>query len=462
MKFKVAVITLGDTRKEFYQQRIGIVERETAHLKVILSQEYDLYLSAPVFSMDESRKEAEIIKKQGIDTVIIHIPIWGTPNLVVPLAYSTENPVLLLGNMRSDSSSMGALLATAGMLEQAGKNLIRVLGDLDDVKTQGQIKQFIHVCKLVDGLKSTSFGLIGGRSIGIGTTISDPAQWLRCLHIDCDQTDQLEVVNRAEVIDIQRVQLYRQWLDGLAGLCFGTTFTEKSLEKQIRSYLAMKDIIQDKGYDFVALKCQQELSDHYAVQCLTVSLLNNTFDAEGTKKVVPCACEGDCDGALTMQMLHLLDDAQPACLVDIRFFNESTKEFSFANCGGMALGYADCTTPQAAMKKTLMMQHVFGDAGGGTTQFMTHGGAVTAARLFRRNGKYFMGVFEGVSVEHSRESLTSNFCYPHAFLKADIDFNLFIRIMGANHMHFIFGQHAQDLQLFCKVKDIEFVNFNTN
>lgn len=76
----------------------------------------------------------------------------------------------------------------------------------------------------------------------------------------------------------------------------------------------------------------------------------------------PCSCEGDCDGALTMLMLHILDEKQPSCLVDIRHYDQTTKEFTFANCGGMGLAYASLDRKEA-ITKTLMMQHVFGEAG---------------------------------------------------------------------------------------------------
>lgn len=249
-----------------------------------LAKDYDLYCPEPVFTMQESAREAQIIKEKSIASVIIHVPIWGTPSLATPIAFGTDLPVLVLGNTRPDSSSVGVFLAVVGTLEQAGKSIVKVLGDVNDVKTLETIKAYAGACKLSMMLPQKSFGLIGGRSIGIGTTVIDPAQWLQKWHIDCDHVDQLALVQKAHTIDGNLIKQYRSWLNNWGGLQFGGKFTEETLEKQIRSYLAMKEIIREKGYNFIALKCQQEMSDGYALQCLTISLLNNTFDAEGAKR----------------------------------------------------------------------------------------------------------------------------------------------------------------------------------
>ena len=60
----------------------------------------------------------------------------------------------------------------------------------------------------------------------------------------------------------------------------------------------------EKNYSFMGVKCQQDMSDHFVLQCLGVALLNNDYDADGDKKPVPTSCECDSDGALTMFLLN--------------------------------------------------------------------------------------------------------------------------------------------------------------
>jgi hypothetical protein len=43
-KTKVAVVTLGDTRREFYQKRAQIAEAEIAKVKEAFGGKYDLFM----------------------------------------------------------------------------------------------------------------------------------------------------------------------------------------------------------------------------------------------------------------------------------------------------------------------------------------------------------------------------------------------------------------------------------
>ncbi|MCD7993821.1 MAG: hypothetical protein LUK37_19340 [Clostridia bacterium] len=93
------------------------------------------------------------------------------------------------------------------------------------------------------------------------------------------------------------------------------------------------------------------MSDHFALQCLGVALMNNDMDAEGAKTPVPTSCECDCDGALTMRILSLCAGGKPSCLLDIKFFDGESREFVLANCGSVAPYFADPDDSGAALKK---------------------------------------------------------------------------------------------------------------
>ncbi len=461
-KIKVAVVTLGDSRKEFFLSRINIVNDELQKLKETLGEKYDLYMPDIVYDIEEGQMASDEIIKRGIKSVIIHIPIWGSPNLALRIAYSTDLPVLLLGNKRPDSSSIVCLLAVAGMLEQSGKKCIRVAGDIRDEAVYKKVENFIAACNLVDVISRSSFGLIGGRSIGIGTTVADPSQWQKIFGTEFDHCDQYEVVYRAKQISQERVQKHLNWLkSNIPNIEFGGLFTEDSLERQVRSYLALKDIVHDRKYTFLGLKCQQELSDYFALQCISVALLNNNYDADGPKEVIPTACESDCDGAMTMKLLSICSGNQPTNLVDIKFFDKDKKEFILANCGSIAFYFADPEDPCKAMDKLSLLPHVFGKAGGAAVQMIAKEGPVTLARLFRKDGKYVLGCFEGeLEMRPIEELRKTTWCYPHEFVKADIDYDKFFHTMNSNHLHTVYGSYSEVLKLFCDMKGIEFICYN--
>lgn len=461
-KTKVAVVTLGDTRREFYQKRAQIAEAEIAKVKEAFGGKYDLFMPDIVFDTEECQAAADAIRSRGISAVILHVPIWATPSLAFRIAYCTELPVLLLGNKKRDTSSLVTLLAVAGMLDQTGKSCIRVSGEFFDEAIQKQVDDYVTACSLVDGIRRSSYGMIGGRSIGIGTTVADPSQWQAVFGTEFDHCDQFEIVYRAQTLDEARVQQHLGWVKAhIPTIGFGGLFTKDTLELQVRSYLALKDMAAEKHYDFMGIKCQQDMSDHFVLQCLGVALLNNTYDAEGPKQAIPTSCECDCDGAMTMRILNLCAKGQPSCLLDIKYFDGKEKEFVLANCGSVAPYFADPDDSGSALKKVALLPHIFGLAGGASIQMIAKPGKVTVARLFRSNGKYVLGCFEGVTEMRPLEELKkTTWCYPHAFVRAEADYEKFFQTINSNHLHMAYGSYAKVLELFCRMVGIEYICYN--
>lgn len=461
-KYKVAVITLGDSRREFYKKREHIAQAEIEKLRGVFGDKYDLFMPSVVFDTEEGQQVADEIRRRGIQAVILHLPIWATPSLAFRVAYATPYPVMVLGNLKRDTSSLVTLLAVAGMLDQAGKKCIRVSGEYDTAMVQEKVDTYIKAASLAEGVRRSSFGMIGGRSIGIGTTVADPSQWQSVFGVEFDHCDQYEIVYRAEKLDPARVDKHLKWVkQNIPNIQYGGKFTEKTLELQVRSYLALKDMAMDKKYDFMGVKCQQDMSDHFVLQCLGVALLNNGFDADGEKKAIPTSCECDCDGAMTMRILNLCAEGSPSCLLDIKFFDGMEKEFVLANCGSVAPYFADPGSQANCLKKIALMPHIFGEAGGASIQMIAKKGAVTVARLFRSNGRYVLGCFEGETKEYPLEKLKeTTYCYPHAFVEAEADYDAFYQKINSNHLHMVYGKYVKVLELFCQMVGIEYICFN--
>ena len=60
-------------------------------------------------------------------------------------------------------------------------------------------------------LMGKTFGLFGGRSLGIDTGTFDPMQWKKLFGVDTEHIDQLEIIRRAEMISDEDTRAY----DGL-------------------------------------------------------------------------------------------------------------------------------------------------------------------------------------------------------------------------------------------------------
>ena len=460
-KKQIAVVSLGDCRRGFYATREHIAREETEKLIQGLSERYEVFAPDVVFDIDGALAVSDEIRRRLITQVVIHIPIWVTPNLALRVAASTPYPVVLFGNTRKDSSSTVALMAVGGLLSQTGKECVRVIGDINAPPIRKKVCDLLDAVAVADGLKRSSYGMVGGRSIGIGTTVADPSQWQKLFGVEFDHCDQYEIVWRAQEMDADRVQRHLQWVKEHFTIQYGGLFTEEKLELQVRSYLALKDIAKERCYNFMGVKCQPDMSDHFVLQCLGVALLNNNQDADGPKAPIPTSCECDCDGALTMRLLSLCAGGIPSCLVDIRFFDGEAKEFILANCGSMAPYFADPGDGDNALRQTHLLPHVFGEAGGSATQIVARAGQITCARLIRRDGRYVLACFEGEIYEKDREELRkTTYCYPTQFIRADIDYDQFFETMNANHLHTVYGSYKDTLKHFCEITGIEYLCYN--
>ncbi len=358
-------------------------------------------------------------------------------------------PVLLLGNSAPETSSIVGLLAAGGALDQIGCQHARVLDHGTPVERR-PVLAFLAAAGARARLCGQTLGLFGGRSIGIFTAVADPAQWQRLFGADIECFDQAEIVALAEAQDGAEVERHLEWLSAsVGGVAYGGLFDARALERQVRSYLAIRRLVGKHGLDFAGVKCQPELSDGYASQCVAHMLLNGTLDADGEKQAFVHACESDADGALTMQILHLLSGGRPVALLDVRWLDLAAGVWTLANCGAAPAAFYATPGDLTGLAAVRLVPHTFGLAGGGALPAVVAPQQVTLARLCRRNGDYWMAIVAGATESRGRDDLArANPSYPQAFVRSTAGRD-FIMEFGSNHLHMVAGDYVAELVAFC-------------
>jgi L-fucose isomerase len=309
----------------------------------------------------------------------------------------------------------------------------------------------------LEGLRGQTLGLFGGRSLGIVTAVADPAQWQRLFGVDIEIVDQLEIKLLAESLPAEEVQAQAGWLAArVAGVDYGGAFTSSAFERQVRSYLATRLLVERYGFDFVGVKCQPELSDGYVTQCVSHLLFNGRQDAAGDKEALVHACESDADGALTMQILHLLSDGRPAALMDVRWYDSTRDLWTLANCGAVPAAFFATPEDPSGLSALRLRQHTFGLGGGGALAGTLPPQPVTLARLCRRSGQYWMAILSGQVVPAREEDvLRITPAFPKAFVRTGAGPD-FLQQFGSNHIHLVSGDYVAELAAFCRLAGIEY------
>jgi L-fucose isomerase len=359
-----------------------------------------------------------------------------------------------MGNDRPETSSTVGLLGAGGALDQIGREHVRVFEN-QSTSSRRQILAFIRAAATLDALRGQTLGLFGGRSLGIFTTVTDPAQWQRLFGVDIQLIDQLEIHHLAESLPAEEVDRHGQWLmQKLGGIKYSGQFTACAYGRQVRSYLATRELVKHHGLDFVGVKCQPELSDGYATQCIAHMLSNGELDADGGKRVTVHACESDADGALTMQILHLLSGGKPAALLDIRWFDAAQRRWTLANCGAVPAALCATESDPTGFANIHMEAHVFGEGGGGALPGVISPQQVTLARLCRKDGSYWMAIVRGETVPvDSEEMARTTAVFPKAFVKTTAGTD-FLNVYGSNHIHMVSGDVSEELIALCRLLEI--------
>jgi L-fucose isomerase len=327
-----------------------------------------------------------------------------------------------------------------------------------------RIHEQIRAGEAVRSLRGSTFGRIGGRPMGMYTAVANPDRWLAQFGVDVEEIDQWELVRRSDAVDAGRVSAARDWLErNAAGVHYdGKRLTPEILERQIRSYYAMRELIDAWHLDFSGIKGQPELTDNFASMDVTEAFLNDPYDWDGPKEPHVCATEADMDAALTMQILKSVAST-PVLFADVRHYHEDLGIWDLCNSGQHATWFAARSDdPLENMRHVhLYPEEFYFPAGGASVHHLAAPGDFTFARLTRLDDRYRMqvlrGAFEQFDPDTNEQLMrASTYVWPHAFTRFDATVDDILSRYGSNHIHAVPGDHVGALRGVCRLLDVDF------
>ncbi len=468
-KARVGLLSLSDGRDFVHRDLKQFVEGVEADISARLVEAgYEVIRATePVWTNEIAVREGRRLAAAQPDLTIFNLPIWAFPHFAMLAAEAVAGPLLLFSNLDPTYPGMVGMLAAGGGLDQIGRVHARAWGSVSDPSVMDALEKQIRAGRAVTSLRGSTFGRIGGRPMGMYTAVSNTDQWLTTFGVDVEEIDQFELVRRAQLIEGGAVANARMWLERhSAGVHYdGNQLTPAKLELQLRSYYAMRELINDWHLDFSGIKGQPELTTHYASMDITEAFLNDPYDWDGNKAVHVCATEADMDGALTMQILHKLSGT-PVLFADMRHYHPEPDVWDLCNSGQHATWFASRSAdPLENLRHTHFYPQVFYfPAGGAAVHHLAAPGLFTFARLSRLNGRYRMQVVRG-SLQRfddtTNESLMrqSTYVWPHAFAKFEAGLDEVLSRYGSNHIHAVPGDFTDELRSVCRFFGIEFDGF---
>ena len=470
---RIALMTFGDDRNYMWDGYFaGLTEPRHAEARKYLGS-----LPIELVAFDEVARSKQGVDAQvhelraaGAECLIAHLPCWATPNIAVRGVQRAQLPTVAVTSRSAATHGMVGLFGTAGALSQLGIPHIRIRENFGTPAFEDKLLPYVRAASTRARLRGRMMGLFGGRSLGIDTGSIDPMQWRAQFGVDVDHIDQLEIVRRAELVDGERVASMMDWMaEYFASIALGEgRLTRDKLEFQVRCYLANKDINEEKGLDFISVKCMTELSDYYVPQCLSATLMPGLHDAEGAKQACSMSCEADGDGALSMEILKLISGGGATLFADVSHIDEEKKILYLPNCGGMCSWFAGRSGNAADNLSKIELRPSIRPGGGASAYFTAAPGPVTLARLYRVAGEYRMAIIPGDVVPLSEDDLSAFVAargkhqLPTAFVQVDTDLDRFVGEFGSNHISGVAGSWVRELVTLCGMLDVEPVVMDEN
>lgn len=468
MKRKVGVLTFSDGRRYIheelletnwrYQDRLVKALEATGEIEVVAGEEI-------IWSPKVARREGQRLAAAGVDVTIFNYAIWAFPNLSGVASRFAPGPFLLFSNLHPSEPGMVAMLAAAGMMDQLGATYKRLWGDINDPAVHKQVLSYLRAANAIASLKGQTYGLFGGRPLGMLTAVANQDEWLARFGIDVEHIEQWDIMRLSEQVDTQKVEKAFLWLEQNVGhIAYdGRMLTPEKLKLQIRSYYALQAIIAEKELDFLGIKAHGDLTDHFITMDIAEAFLNDPYDFDGPKEPFVAATEADMDGALTMQLFRQLT-GEPTLFADVRHYDAEDDVWYFSNSGTHATFFAGRSKdPAVNLRKVSFLPEVsYYPAGGASVQHFAAPGTVTLARLARKNGKYWLAIVPAEFVEFPEERARAKAAtvtpeWPIAFTRLRVTPAEFLSTYPCNHIHGVYGDWVDDLQNIADILGIEAV-----
>ncbi len=415
-----------------------------------------------------AQKVGEELARANCQQIIMLYNVWNFPFLAWPFINTVgrEKPILSLSNNNGKFPGNVGLLATDGALRQAGIRTHRIVGDIKDEGTQNKVFGWLRASQAVTTMRNEVYGMYGGHSMGMETGYFHLVPTVKSIGMTVRQIDQLWLMKVMEnEVDEAEVEKGLKWFEDMMGdriLYDGKMLTPETLKTQIRLYLAMEIVNEDKGFDLCGLKGQRELTEHICLGDVPEMIMNDPYDWRGPKEPTVCATEADSYAAVTMQTLKYISGGLPTLFMDVRLYLPELDAWDWCNSGNHASWYANQSFDPAENFKKISFHpalEFYFKAGGASVEFDAKPGPMTFARLGVWDDKPFMVIMKGKSMkldaeERKRINQLTDPTWPHVHAKLESDFEEFLSVFPCNHVLGVTDDRIQELIYFCEISGI--------
>uniref|UniRef100_UPI004029D6D6 L-fucose/L-arabinose isomerase family protein n=1 Tax=Prevotella sp. TaxID=59823 RepID=UPI004029D6D6 len=337
---------------------------------VILPEDATPTGSSSIETLEDGIKNAELFRqhRDEIDGIIVSLPNFGyeigiintisRADLNVPVlvqACDDENDKVDLDSRRD---AFCGKISVCNNLYQYGIPYSLTSLHTYSVYSEELVKdinKFAAICRVVDTLRHCRIGQIGTRPLGFNTCRASE-KLLQRSGITVVPADMSELIFDAQKVADDDPRLVKKLADIHEYAKVPESYEEK-LRVQAKFGVAVEEWVKVNQVDALALQCWDSLEKNYgAAPCVTMAMLGDMG--------IPCACETDITGAVSMLALHLAANAASALADWNNNFAEDRNKCVCTHCGNFPRGFIGNKnlklTPLGVLGRTLGKVRTFG------------------------------------------------------------------------------------------------------
>lgn len=269
----------------------------------------------------EARTCAELFRRHAeeIDGILVCLPNFGDEKGVADTLKMSKLsvPVLIQGypddlKQLSPARRRDAYcgkISVCNNLSQAGIRFSLTTKHVSHPASESfisDLKKFLGVCRVVNGLRGVRLGAVGARP-GAFNTVRYSEKLLERHGINVTTVDLSEILGKATRLDAQAGTVKAK-LAEITGYAPAPGVPPEKLLQMAKMGVVLTDWVEANALDATAIQCWTSVQENYGCNvCTLMSMMSEKF--------LPSACEVDVTGVLTMYAMQLAG-CTPAALVD--------------------------------------------------------------------------------------------------------------------------------------------------
>ena len=194
------------------------------------------------------------------------------------------------------------------------------------------LKDFAAVCRVVNGMKRFTIGVIGARTTKFKTVRYDEIT-LQKYGITCDTYDLSELFCRVEQMDDNSAAV-KEKIERLVNYTDFSKVPPEKIKTLAKVSVAIDDMIREYHLDCITLRCWEEMQTVLGVApCVLLSELN--------ERGIVASCEIDLCSAINMYSMLLASQEPTACLDWNNNYGDDPDKVILFHCGPVAQSLMD-------------------------------------------------------------------------------------------------------------------------